>query len=270
MLTRRRLLGLVLVASVGILAGCGTDGNSVDTAAKSPAAAGTVAPTAEPVPTEQATSQPAASDSRPNRPIESASLRPVDAATACESISDEELARAEPFAITLPFDAAACRSAQRLPDQREVLLGAGGEFVPVHTARLPEGARLWAPLAGNIEFRTMQSDLPTGYHLYGAGSLRITIRPVSSDGKSIPYNPAIYLYVPDDSEISGEFADRPGASAQVQVGRRQPIVSALSANSLDPEGADLNLALFYEADGQFTDLLAEGSEHFWVGGQPRV
>ncbi|MXW29021.1 MAG: hypothetical protein F4Y67_00645 [Chloroflexi bacterium] len=125
-------------------------------------------------------------------------------------------------------------------------------------------------MAGQIEFRIMQSDLPPGYHLYGAGSLRITIRPQGEDGQGVEHNPVIYLYVPGDSALAAEFADRPGASAGAVVERRQVIVESIGGAALDPEGGDHDLVIFYEADQSFVDLLAPGSEIFWVGGTPKV
>jgi hypothetical protein len=231
-------------------------------------------PTVEAAPVEATatptTPSPAPVDDRPNRrlPDEEGSL--LDPGIACAPTEPGELAAAAAFAASLPFSAQACLTAIALPDRREVLLGAGGQYVPVHTAQLGPGSKVLAPFAGQIDFRVMQSDLPAGYHLYGAGSLRITIRPQGEDGKGVEHSPVIYLYVPGDSELAAEFADRPGASAGAVVERRQVIVESLGDSGLDPQGNDHDLILFYEAEQQFVDLLAPGSEVYWVGGTPRV
>ncbi len=262
---RRRLIQLALIV---LLAACGAPQGEPDpTAAVVP----TRTPTAPPEATVgPATPTPPPVDDRPNRPLVGNGASLLDAGTACAAADPDELAAAPDFAASLPFAAEACLIAIALPDRREVLLGAGGEYVPVHTAQIGPGAKILAPLAGQIEFRTMQSDLPPGYHLYGAGSLRITIRPQGEGGRSIEHNPVVYLYVPGDSELAAEFADRPGQSAGATVERHQVIVDSLGRESLDPEGAEHDLIIFYEADQQFVDLLAPGSEQFWVGGVPRV
>lgn len=238
------------------------------------------APTATPVPTVEAapvtatpvpaTPSPEPVDDRPNRPLPDDEGTLLDPGVACAPADPAELDAAPAYAASLPFSAQGCLTAIALPDRREVLLGAGGEYVPVHTARIGPGSEILAPLAGQIEFRTMQSDLPPGYHLYGAGSLRITIRPQGEDGQGVEHNPVIYLYVPGDSVLAAEFSDRPGASAGAVVERRQVIVESLGDAALDPEGGDHDLVIFYEADQSFVDLLAPGSEIFWISGAPTV
>lgn len=264
-MTRRLILAFLLV----LLTACGPDEPAPEP----------VPPPAKPAPTVEATPveatvtptpSPAPVDDRPNRPLRDEAGSLLDPGIACAPADPEELAAAPAFAASLPFSAQGCLTAIALPDRREVLLGAGGEYVPVHTARLGPGSKVLAPLAGQIEFRTMQSDLPPGYHLYGAGSLRITIRPQGEDGQGVEHNPVIYLYVPGDSELAAEFADRPGASAGAVVERRQVIVESLGGSALDPEGGEHDLIIFYEAEQQFVDLLAPGSEVYWVGGTPQV
>lgn len=273
---RRPILACLLI----LLVGCGTDeaapGPAPPPATPTPvieAAAPEIAAT--PIAPVEVTATPATPaptpvDERPNRPLPDEEGSLLDPGVACASADPAELEAAPAFAASLPFSAQACLTAIALPDRREVLLGAGGEYVPVHTARLGPGSAILAPLAGQIEFRTMQSDLPAGYHLYGAGSLRITIRPQGEGGQGVEHNPVIYLYVPGNSELAAEFADRPGASAGAVVERRQVIVESLGDAALDPEGGDHDLIIFYEADQMFVDLLAAGSEVFWVTGVPRV
>lgn len=253
-----------------LLAACGPVEPAPDppppTVPAAPAAATPVStPTASPAP---AAATPA--DDRHNRALPEDAGSLLDPATACAPAGPDALEAAPAFAANLPFAAEECLTAISLPDRREVLLGAGGEYVPVHTANLGPGSKILAPLAGQIEFRVMQSDLPPGYHLYGAGSLRITIRPQGEGGEGVEHNPVVYLYVPGDSELAAEFADKPGASAGAAVARRQVIVTALGDSGLDPEGRDHDLVIFYEADQSFVDLLAPGSETFWVGGTPTV
>ena len=265
----RRLIQLALIV---LLAACGSVAEVSDPA-PAPAAvpAPTLAPTATPAPASPTpTPTPAPADNRPNRPLVGSGDSLLDPANACAAGGPEALAAAPAFAQSLPFSAEDCLAAVTLPDRREVLLGAGGAYVPVHTARLGPGSKILAPLAGQIEFRTMQSDLPPGYHLYGAGSLRITIRPQGEGGRSVEHNPVIYLYVPGDSVLAAEFSERPGLSAGALVARRQVIVESLGTDVLDAEGAEHDLIIFYEADQQFVDTLAPGSEQFWVGGKPTV
>ena len=268
----RRLVALCLVAA---LAACGAP--EPEEAPQVPPAQPTIQAAATSSPTPEAadgagtpTPSPTPVDDRPNRPLldEGGSL--LDPAVACAPAAAEEIDAAPVFAISLPFSAEACLTAIDLPDRREVLLGAGGEYVPVHTARIGPGQAILAPFAGQIEFRTMQSDLPPGYHLYGAGSLRITIRPMSEDGESVERNPVVYLYVPGNSELAEAFVERPGGSAGATVARRQVIVAALGDQSMDPEGGEHDLVIFYEADQRFIDLLAQDSASFWVTGLPRV
>ena len=264
-MTRRLILAFLML----LLTACGPDEPAPEP----------VPPAAEPAPTVEATPveatatptpSPAPVDDRPNRPLGDEAGSLLDPGIACAPADPEELAAAAAFAASLPFSAQGCLTAIALPDRREVLLGAGGEYVPVHTARLGAGSKILAPLAGQIEFRTMQSDLPPGYHLYGAGSLRITIRPQGEDGQGVEHNPVVYLYVPGDSELAAEFADRPGASDGAVVERRQVIVESLGGSALDPEGGEHDLIIFYEAEQLFVDLLAPGSEIYWVGGTPGV
>ena len=267
---RRMIFAFLLV----LLVACGPDEPAPDPAP----APTTPAPTVEaapvepaPAPTEApATPSPEPADERPNRPLPDAEGSLLDPGIACAPAEPEELEAAPAYAASLPFSTEGCLTAIALPDRREVLLGAGGEYVPVHTAQLGPGSQILAPFAGQIEFRTMQSDLPAGYHLYGAGSLRITIRPQGEEGQGVEHNPVIYLYVPGDSELAAEYAEKPGASAGALVERRQLIVESLGDSALDPEGAELDLVIFYEADQQFVDVLAPGSEIFWVGGTPTV
>lgn len=261
---------LILAFLPVLLVACGPEGPAPDP----------VPPTATPVPPIETapveatatpvTPSPAPVDDRPNRPLPDEEGSLLDPSIACAPAYPAELDAAPPYAASLPFSGQECLTAIALPDRREVLLGAGGEYVPVHTAQLGPGSMILAPFAGQIEFRTMQSDLPAGYHLYGAGSLRITIRPQGEGGQGVEHNPVIYLYVPGDSELAAGFADRPGASAGAAVERRQVIVESLGDSALDPEGGDHDLIIFYEADQSFVDLLAPGSEVFWVGGLPRV
>ena len=263
---RRMLMAFLPV----LLVACGPDGKAPDPL---PAPA-TPAPTVEAAPVvataAPATPSPEPVDDRPNRPLPDGEGSLLDPSIACAPADPAALDAAPAYAASLPFSAQGCLTAIALPDRREVLLGAGGEYVPVHTAQLGPGSMILAPFAGQIEFRTMQSDLPAGYHLYGSGSLRITIRPQGEGGAGVEHNPVIYLYVPGDSELAAEFADRPGASAGVVVERRQVIVESLGDSALDPEGGDHDLIIFYEADQSFVDLLAPESEVFWVGGAPKV
>ena len=262
---------LILVFLPVLLLACGPEEPAPEPAPPSPV---TPVPAIEAAPVEAtavpATPTPEPVDDRPNRPLPDEEGSLLDPGTACAPAEPAEMDAAPAFAASLPFSAQGCLTAIALPDRREVLLGAGGEYVPVHTAQLGPGSMILSPFAGQIEFRTMQSDLPPGYHLYGAGSLRITIRPQGEDGQGVEHNPVIYLYVPGNSELAAEFADRPGASAGIVVERRQVIVESLGDGLLDPEGGDHDLVIFYEADQSFVDLLAPGSEIFWVGGAPRV
>ena len=264
---RAKVAGILATAPLLLLIACGA-GTETDTSA-SPA---TIRPQNPPpvIPAAKAEPTAMAEDLLPNRRPSTDLLNPIDRQSACQPGLNSDLDSAPAYAITLPFDLSTCRSVAQLLEQREVLLGAGGQFVPAHVSSIGLGSQIRSPLGGQIEFREMQSDLPPGYHLYGAGSLQITIRPQADLGKSVAFNPTIYIYVPGDSKLSAAFAERPRQSAGAIVERGQVIVDSLGGQGLDPEGLGHDLILFYEADGQFIDLLAENSGQFWVGGEPRV
>ena len=190
----------------------------------------------------------------------------VCASRGAVGLEDTGLHRAD-----LPFDEAACRETERFFDVRMALLGAGGQLVPAHTARLAPGARIVAPFGGRISFRKLQSDLPDGYHLYGAGALRIQIVPSDPSGASVPHNPVINLYVPGDSIPAEAFVDLPRESAGATVERGEAIIAALWSGLLDPEGThNNNLILFFEADGTFINLFDPEATDFLAGGAPGV
>ena len=195
----------------------------------------------------------------------------IDRGAVCVSRGDIELDGVDLYQADLPFDEAACRETERFFDVRMALLGAGGQMVPTHTARLAPGSRIVAPFGGQISFRKMQSDLPDGYHLYGAGALRIQIVPRDPSGASVPHNPVIHLYVPGGSTPANAFADLPRESAGATVERGEAIIAALGSGLLDPEGAhDHNLILFFGADGTFINLFDPEATDFLAGGAPGV
>lgn len=187
--------------------------------------------------------------------------------TSCSNRPNNKVIEILPYQINLPFDESDCRSIVRFFDLRMVLLGAGGEMVPAHTAQLAVRSKVTAPISGNIRFRKMQSDLPAGYHLYGAGALRIQIIPTDPSGNSIKYNPVIHLYVPGDSEIAEKYLDLPRESAGAKIARGDTIVSSISDGALDPEAKhNHNLIMFYEADGEFVDVFGDKRSEFLIDG----
>jgi hypothetical protein len=194
----------------------------------------------------------------------------VDRSTLCTALTDDELARAELFELTMPFDEPACRSLERFFDIRQVEQGAG-VFVPAHTARLQPGARIVAPVAGFISVREMQQDTPPGLHLYGPGALWIRIEPTDPTGRSVPHNPVVHLHVPGDSTLAAEFAHLPRPSEILRLERRAIIVDSLGETLLDPERThNHNLIMFLEIGQGFVELFSEGAEMFLASGEPRI
>lgn len=258
---RRAALGSLGVGSLWLAAACGGGPPTPEPTAN-------VAPTPTPEPTATPTLTP--------RPTPEGLLEIVEHEVAverealCTPVTELGLERAELFAITMPFDEPSCRSMERFFDIRQVEQGAG-VYVPTHTARLQPGARLVAPVGGQISVSKMQQDTAAGLHLYGAGAIWIRIQPTDPAGRSVPHSPVVHLYIPGDSEIAADFAHFPGTSENLQMGRREIIVERLGETLLDPERTeDHNLIMFLETGRGFVELFTPGAEMFLVSGAPRI
>ena len=258
--TRRSFIRFCTLGVAALFGSCG------DRPAPAPPEAIAATPTPPPTPTPTLTPRPA-----PAGVLEIVEREvAVDPSNLCTALTDDELARAELFQLTMPFDEPACRSLERFFDIRQVEQGAG-VFVPAHTARLQPGARVVAPVAGFISIREIQQDTPPGLHLYGPGALWIRIEPTDPGGRSVPHSPAGHLYAPGDSTLAAEFAHLPRPTENLSVARRAIIVDSLGETLLDPERThDHNLILFMETGQGFVELFSDGSEHFLVTGEPRI
>ena len=269
-LTPRTRRSFLLASGLGLAGLIGSCGNEPPAPAPPQVVASTPtpAPTATPLPTPTPTLTPRPAPAGVMEIVLKESA--VDRSNLCTALTNDELARAERFQLTMPFDEPACRSLERFFDIRQVEQGAG-VFVPAHTARLQPGARIVAPGAGFISVREMQQDTPPGLHLYGPGALWIRIEPTDPTGRSVPHSPVVHLYVPGDSTLAAEFTHLPRQTELLRVDRRAIIVDSLGETLLDPERThNHNLVMFLEIGQGFVELFSEGAEMFLASGEPRI